>query len=232
MPRIGLVGRGVVGDRIARRLPAVLGEVEVIDIETRTRRPLPDRLDAVILAHDVPHAELAAHFIARGVGVVSVSDDLSDVQELAELDDLARSVGVALVVGAGMSPGLTELLARLLTMRLAACDEVHIAVHGTAGPACARQQHRALGGRSLGFHDGAWTQPPAGSGRELCYFPEPVGPYDCYRAEFATPVLVHASFPEVSRISARGSFRRTVSDTSTRKFAGDSPRRLISSLSN
>ncbi len=208
MPRIGLVGRGVVGDRIARRLPAVLGDVELIDVETRVRRPLPDGLDVVILAHEVPHVQLASEVLARGVGVVSVSDDLGDVQELSELDDLARDAGVPLVVGAGMSPGLTELLARLLTMRLASSDEVHIAVHGTAGPACARQQHRALGGRALGFHDGSWIEPPAGSGRELCYFPEPVGPYDCYRAEFATPVLVHASFPEVRRISVRVSANR------------------------
>jgi len=208
MVTVGLVGRGIVGERIARRLSTVFGEVAVVDIDTRTSRRASTGLDVVVLAHSVPHAPDAARFLERGVGVVSVSDDLRDVRALVDLDDHARSAGVPLVVGAGMSPGLTELLARLLTSRLSSCDEIHIAIHGTAGPACARQQHRALSGRSFGFHDGAWIRPPAGSGRELCYFPEPVGPYDCYRAEFATAMLVHASFPGVSRISGRMSANR------------------------
>ena len=208
MVTVGLVGRGVVGERIARRLPSVLGDVTVVDIDTRTSRRVPSPLDVVVLAQAGAHAQHAVRFLDSGVGVVSVSDDLDDVQALVDLDDHARRAGVPLVVGAGMSPGLTELLARLLASRLASCDEIHIAIHGTAGPACARQQHRALGGRSLGFHDGAWNRPPAGSGRELCYFPEPVGPYDCYRAEFATAMLVHASFPDAARISARVSANR------------------------
>ena len=208
MVTVGLVGRGIVGERIARRLPSVLGDVTIVDIDTRTLRRVPSTLDVVVLAQAGPHAPHAVRFLDSGIGVVSVSDDLDDVQALVDLDDHARSAGVPLVVGAGMSPGLTELLARLLTSRLASCDEIHIAIHGTAGPACARQQHRALSGRSLGFHDGDWIRPPAGSGRELSYFPEPVGPYDCYRAEFATAMLVHASFPDVTRISARVSANR------------------------
>jgi hypothetical protein len=208
MVTIGLVGRGIVGERVARRIPSVLGDVTVVDIDVRSSRRVPNALDVVVLAQAGPHAPHAARFLDSGVGVVSVSDDLADVQALVDLDDRARSAGVPLVVGAGMSPGLTELLARFLTSQLASCDEIHIAIHGTAGPDCARQQHRALGGRALGFHDGAWIQPAGGSGRELCYFPEPVGPYDCYRAEFATPMLVHASFPEVMRISARVSANR------------------------
>jgi hypothetical protein len=208
MVTVGLVGSGIVGERISRRLGAVLADVGVVEIDTRTSRRTPGPLDVVVLAHAGPHAPAAARFIDDGIGVVSVSDDLDDVQALVDLDDRARSAGVPLVVGAGMSPGLTELLARLLTSRLASCDEIHIAIHGTAGPACARQQHRSLGGRSLGYHDGAWIRPPAGSGRDLCYFPEPVGPYDCYRAEFATALLVHASFPEVTRVSARVSANR------------------------
>ena len=51
--------------------------------------------------------------------------------------------------------------------------------------------------------------PPArGSGRELCWFPEPVGAYDCYRAELASPLLLRDLFPDVMRISARMSANR------------------------
>lgn len=208
MASIGVIGKGVVGDRIARRLPSVAPQHDLIAIDARSIRSLPDGIDVAILAQAGEHAEMAADLVGRGVAVVSVSDDLGDVRALTDLDQLAVANDAALVVGAGMSPGLTDLLARLLASELASCDEIHLSIHGTAGPACARQQHDALRGVTVGYHDGRWIQRPAGSGRELCYFPEPVGPYDCYRAELASPVLLHESFPDVDRISARVSANR------------------------
>jgi hypothetical protein len=208
MHRIGVVGRGVVGDRVARRLPTVVRDVEVVQLDPRTLRRPPVDLDVVVLAHGGAHASSASAFLESGVAVVSVSDDLADVRALTDLDLLAVGTGATLVVGAGMAPGLTGLLARLLASKLASHDEIHIALHGTAGPSCARQQHRALRGLAVGYHDGSWIQRPAGSGRELCYFPEPVGPYDCYRAELPSPVLLHEAFPEAVRISARVSANR------------------------
>ncbi len=208
MARVGVVGRGVVGDRIARRLETVIGDVEVVDVDLRTQRRPREDLDVVVLAQSGGHASPASVFLNAGIAVVSVSDDLADVRALADLDHLALASGVPLVVGAGMSPGLTGLLARLLVSELASCDEIHIAFHGTAGPSCARQQHRALRGVAVGFRNGTWIQRPAGSGRELCYFPEPVGPYDCYRAELPSPVLLHEAFPQVGRVSARLSANR------------------------
>ena len=208
MTKVAVVGRGVVGQRVSRRLPTVLPGVTVVDHDPRAGRELPADVDVVVLAHGGPHADLARRLVERGVAVVSVGDDLDDVRSLVDLDDVARSAGVPLVVGAGIAPGLTGLLARLLASQLATCEEIHLAIHGTAGPDCARQHHRALRGRAVGFHDGRWIRRPAGSGRELCWFPEPVGPYDCYRAELASPVLLHHAFSEVDRISARVSANR------------------------
>lgn len=208
MARVAVVGRGVVGQRISRRLPTVLRGVTIVDHDPRVARRVPTDVDAVVLAHGGPHAEVARAAIDAGVAVVSVSDDLDDVRSMIDLDDAARHAGVPLVVGAGMAPGLTELLARMLASQLAEFDEIHLAIHGTAGPACARRHHRALRGRATGIHDGSWIQRPAGSGRELSWFPEPVGPYDCYRAELASPLLLHQSFADVERISARISANR------------------------
>jgi hypothetical protein len=208
MPTVAVVGRGVVGQRITRRLPTVVADVSLIDHDPRRGVELPDALAVAVLAHGSVHAELARQFLDQGVAVVSVSEDLADVRAMLDLDDLARAAGVPLVVGAGMDPGLTGLLARLAASTLASCDEIHVAVHGTAGPSCARRHHRALSGRALVFHDGEWIQPTAGSGRELCWFPEPVGPYDCYRAELVSPLLLHHSFPDADRISVRVSANR------------------------
>ena len=114
----------------------------------------------------------------------------------------------ALVVGAGMSPGLVGLIARHLTTQLATADEIHVAIHGTAGPACARQHHRAARRRCGGVRRRCVRVVPAGTGRELAWFPEPVGAYDCYRAEVPGPVVMHRTFPDAVRISARMSANR------------------------
>jgi hypothetical protein len=205
---VAVIGRGVVGGRIIQRLALVTPDVHVIDLDPRRGRIDPARYSVAVLAQPGPHVDLATELLNRGVPVVSVGEGLDDTRALLDLDDLARAAGVPLVVGAGMSPGLTGLLARHLADQLTGCDEIHIAVHGTAGPSCARQHHRALSGQAVGLHDGEWIRRPAGSGRELCWFPEPVGAYDCYRAELASPIVLHHVFPEVTRLSERMSANR------------------------
>jgi len=132
-----------------------------------------------------------------------VSDHLDEVQRLIALDATAQRAGRTLVLGAGMAPGLTCLLARHIAPRLATVEEIHVAKFGTGGPACARQRHVALRGQSIEWREGQWRERPAGTGRELCWFPDPVGAHDCYGAELADPLLLHAAFPGVQRISAR-----------------------------
>jgi hypothetical protein len=205
--RIVVVGDGVVGRRSVR----ALGGPTVVERRAGRTAWITDGLapgDVVVLATPAPHAPPAAELGARGVSVVSVADDLGDTVELLELDDRFRAEGASLVVGAAMSPGLSGLLARHLSGQLAVADEVHVAVHATAGAACARQHHRALRGRSLGWRDDGWVERPAGSGRELAWFPEPVGARDCYRAELSDPLLLHRAFPEARRITARMSATR------------------------
>ena len=206
--QIALIGGGVTGDRIAKRLDIAVPGCRIVKIDPRGDFTSAHGCDVAVLAHGGAHIKAASRLIDFGVPIVSIADQVNDVRAMVDLDDAARANDVALVVGAGMSPGLTELLARYLASQLHTCDEIHIAVHGTAGPACARQNHRALAGRAFGLHDGQRITRPAGSGRELCWFPEPVGAYDCYRGELPSPVMLHETFPDVTRISARVSANR------------------------
>jgi hypothetical protein len=194
---VGIVGGGVVGERL-RRVIADRHQVVGADVGA----------PVMVLANAGPHAPRAAELLAVGTHVVSTSGSIDDVRAMLDLDDMARSMGATMVVGAAASPGLTGLLARHVASRLAGCDELHVAVHGTAGPACAREHHRSLRGWAIGWHDDHWIERPAGSGRELCWFPEPVGARDCYRAEMPDPWLLHRSFRDVARISARISATR------------------------
>ena len=87
---------------------------------------------------------------AEGVGLGAAVDGHDDLVALVQLHQAAQASGVPLVVGAGMAPGLSGLLARYLADQLHSVEELHVATHGTAGPACAHQHHRALGDTAIG----------------------------------------------------------------------------------
>ena len=198
---VSIVGSGVVAERVRR---ITTDRHRLVGAEPAATR----RAQIAVLANAEPHAPRAAELLAAGVHVVSTSGSVDDVRALLDLDDAARASGVALIVGAAVSPGLSGLLARRLAGQMTSCQELHIALHGTAGPSCARAHHGALGGWAVGWHDDRWIERPAGSGRELCWFPEPVGARDCYRGAMPDPWLLHRSFPDVDRISARVSATR------------------------
>lgn len=187
---------------VAKQVAAEVGGVNIHGIDEIRAA------DAVLLCTPDPHADLARNLISQEVPVVSVGDFLDDVDELLSLDSQARTMGVPLVIGAGMSPGLTGLLARSLAAQVPNLEEVHVAVHGTGGPACAVRHHRSLGRTSIAWHDGAWIERVGGSGRELCWFPDPIGAHDCYRADLADPRALQRCFPQAGRVSARVSATR------------------------
>lgn len=228
--RAAVVGAGVVGARAARELltpdahgaPAVEGVLVMtrrqdrrdrlaqsfghqVDVRTCDDRPeIPDDVSVVIVAREPGgQAPLVAEQLRAGRHVVSVCDDPSDIEAMAALHDLAVSAGVSLVLGAAMSPGLSCLLAAHAATVVDSVDEIHVSRHGVAGPACARQRLRALRGTAVDWRDGEWVRRPGFSGRELSWFPDPIGGLDCYRANLAEPLLLRPAFPSACRITAR-----------------------------
>lgn len=216
-----VVGAGAVGARAARQLLADAADGLVVVDSDRSRASevavslgppavvgegepatWPDA-GVAVLATPADHRRLARAALERGLHVVSVADAVAEVRGLLDLDAEARARGLSVVVGAGFGPGLSCLLARHAAAGFDAVDEVHVARTGSGGPSCARQQHRALGADELDWHDGAWIRRRAGSGRQLCWFPEPLGARDCYRAGLADPLLVVPAFPRVARVTAR-----------------------------
>jgi len=220
----GVVGIGATGARAARQLAAAPDVDQVVlggpgDRPESMRRSLGDGarvgdpvaagVAVVVLAGPAgTHAATAARCVERGIDVVSTSDAIADVEALLALDQRARANGVRVVVGAGFSPGLSCVLARHVAGWVDEVDEVHLARFGTGGPACARQHHRALAGRSVDRRDGSWVKRRGGSGRELAVFPDPVGSLDCYRAAQPDAILLHRAFPGAARIAARQAANR------------------------
>lgn len=227
--RIAVLGAGASGTRLARQLVSTeavervilrnedneraetvatsLGEKAVVD---RSRYLDPVEADVVVLASPSrTHREAAEAFLRRDQNVVTLTDAVKPTRALLALDTEARERGVTIAIGAGFAPGLTCVLAKHVAAWFDTVEEVHVAKVGTGGPSCARQHHRALGGMAIDWHDGAWSQRPGGSGRELCWFPDPIGSQDCYRAALADSLLLQPTFPNARRITSRvGATRR------------------------
>ena len=165
---------------------------------------VPDSADLVVAATTAGTQTSAALSAMRaGAGVVTTTNEIIETRDLLALDRQARQHGVPLVVGAGFMPGLTCLMARVGAAEFDLVDEIHVAKVGTGGPACARQHHRALSSLAIDWRDGRWTRRPGGSGRELCWFPDPVAGHDCYRGALPDALLLVPAFPGVDRVTAR-----------------------------
>lgn len=220
--RVALVGLGTTGSHLARQLrPPEVAELHLHDTDSRRIAPVRGALDpavTVVTAEPDPaappdvtviatptggHVELAATMLAAGSHVVSIGDDPDEVEALLALHDVATANDRALVVGAGFCPGLSEILARLAATRLDVVEAISVSRAGTAGPACARQHHRALKNSGRDWRDGAWQLRRGGSGRDLAWFPDPIGARDCYRAALPSPILLQQEFADAHRISAR-----------------------------
>jgi len=202
---VGVIGSGLVGTRVSAILASRGLRPRIVDHVHAT-----ELLDCsiVVLAQGGRHAALAGTFLSHGVSVVSCADGMADVLALVDLQERAVAHEAVLVPGAATMPGLSGLLVAHAARAFDTVDEAHLAVHGTGGPACARSHHDSLAGSSIGWHDGEWLQRPAGSGRELCWFPDPVGPRDCYRFGTAEPALLQRIAPSLQRITARVSATR------------------------
>lgn len=203
--------------------PARAREVAAAHLGGRVRlvddlRGVSAQADVVVLA--TPGAvqrRQAQRLLRDGCHVVSMSDDAAVVGELLDLGDLALDVGRSLVVGAGMAPGVVDVLAAHAATSLTAVDTVSTAKTGTGGPACARTHHAAMKRPGREWVDGAWVERLGGSGRELAWFPDPIGARDCYRAALPGPLLLHRILPDARRITAR------VSATRRDRFTGRLP---------
>ena len=183
----------------ATRLHSVIGERSSVGVG----EPLSCSPSVLVLAQPPGHLDLAEQALRAEVHVVSTSDSVPDTQGLLGLHSVAQDGGVNMVVGAGFAPGLTDVLVRHGASEFDTVDEIHVAKLGTAGPACARQHHSALSGEAIDWKDGAFVRRQGGSGRELCWFPDPIGGADCYRAALPDAIILHRTFPTATRITAR-----------------------------
>jgi hypothetical protein len=221
--RVTVLGFGAIGARVAEWMAADADVERVTVIHRDPDRVRPslskwgDRVqvrkgapgdpikgaDVTVIAAPAAARRAAMGAIDAGSHVICPVDDPIDVRHLLELDGRARAAQRTLAAGTAMAPGLSCVVARHLAGTLDSVDEVHVASFGTGGPACARRHHAALAGIAVDYADGTLRRRAGGSGRELVWFPEPVGGADCYRAALPDPILLAPAFQGARRITAR-----------------------------
>ena len=225
-----LLGAGVVGARAARQLvdsPSVerllvadadservnrLVEALPGAVESLTWTPtdrLPPGVDAVACAVPGPvSVDAARRAVEAGVPVAVCVEDEESVRQLLDLDDEAREAGTAVIVGAGLAPGLSEVLVRYACDAFDEVDEVQIARFGSTGPACRTHGRQAARHRPLERIDGAWVRRPPLSAPRQVWFPGPVGPQECRALASGAALLIADVVPGAGRIVVRQALRR------------------------
>lgn len=188
------------GEGVAHTAATALGD----RVRSSRTTQLPRDADVIVVATRAgTHAEIVQESMVGAPVVISVADSIADIRALLDMDEQAKAEGCKVVVGAGMMPGLSDVLAAHGTRWFDTVREIHVSKFGTGGPDCARQHHRALSSMCFDWRNDQWNRRPGGSGRELSWFPAPVQAADCYRAALGDPLLLIRVHPDVERITAR-----------------------------
>ncbi len=152
--------------------------------------------------------------LAAGVHYVDMADD-HEVAEMVFLDPAwdarAREAGISVLVGCGIAPGLTGILARLGCERLDVAERVAVRFswnYSIAYPAAIHHFLRISSGMAPQFIDGAHQRPGAFTGREVAAFLPPVGERAVYCTGINDPVSIPYSIPGLREVTAKGTFHQ------------------------
>lgn len=148
--------------------------------------------------------------IEAGVPYVDIDDDHDATTAALELDGEAKKAGIAVIVGLGWTPGITNVCARHGTSKLDRVDEIDIAWAGTAadsaGYSVIYHVWHALSGMVPMYLDGEWRDVPAGSEGRMIDFPQPVGEVECFYCGHPEPVTIPRFIKGVKAVTLRGAF--------------------------
>ena len=146
--------------------------------------------------------------IEAGVNLVDICDDADATLEAFKLDREAEKAGVSIVVGLGMSPGLTNILAKCGSNKMDAVEEIRtswvVGALDPGGPADVEHGFHMLTGNVPTFKDGQWIDVPAGSEKETVEFLPPIGKVEVYHVGHPEPVTLPRFVKGVKTVTNKG----------------------------
>jgi lysine 6-dehydrogenase len=153
-------------------------------------------------------AKVARAAIEAGVPLVTLCDDYDAAEEVLGLDAPAKEKKVTILTGCGLSPGLSNVLARKGADQLERVDAVHMSwcasAHDSEGEAVILHVFHMLTGDVPTHRDGHAALVRAGSGAEWVEFPRPLGRVRVFHVGHPEPVTVPRFLEGVRTVTLKG----------------------------
>ncbi len=126
-----LGGRIIVAGRSAERAAGLAGQLgervhaRSVDLaDASTFAAATEAVDLVIMCVDLHDTAFVEHCLERGIHYLDISAEYETIREIAKLDPVARRGGATAVLGAGLIPGLSNLMASRGVGRMKAATRV------------------------------------------------------------------------------------------------------------
>jgi lysine 6-dehydrogenase len=152
----------------------------------------------------------AAAAIDAGASYVDIADDIEGIEAVLALQSRAEKAGVAVVTGAGFSPGVSNWLASRLLSENPDADGIQIAwvVHENdpGGLAPLRHMLHMAVNECPVWRNGEWHNSPGftPSTAQTFHFPAPVGDVETFDTAHPEPRLLVRHFPGLMNVRCKG----------------------------
>jgi len=203
-----------------------IGKVETFIGKLNDKRLKPARIDAEnihemadlmrgydVVANGLPRTYCENAIRAAIEAKVDMLDLISPHQETLALDGDARAAGICVVGGVGITPGITNILAKLGAERLDAVEQIDIdfaafrsiahspgLLHVILWEFDPRTENRFY------YQDGKLVPNPPFSGARRVQFPEPIGNQTTYYVPHGESQTLSKNIEGVKRVYIRGCF--------------------------
>ncbi len=173
------------------------GKVKPYQLDLTTAHENPEILDgvaAVVMCLDVPDMRFIQQILQRGIHYIDITANDEILQQIEALADVAKVGGSTAVLSVGLSPGLTNLLAKYVQTQF---DNIHqINIHillglGDAhGAAATRWTVQNLNADYTIRENGKPRQVSSFVEHKLAYFPDDFRKKEVYRFNLADQHVV------------------------------------------
>lgn len=151
--------------------------------------------------------------IDAGANYVDINDDYDVAQEVVgnpKYDEAAKAAGVTVLIGAGTTPGMSNVLARWGVDQLDQANAVRVAwavpFIVNLSPAVVEHMFHILSGDIIEFLDGEYRSVPAGSGERLIELCPPFGTYPFVFSGHGEAVTIPKYLPGLNEVTVRSTF--------------------------
>ncbi|HHW74591.1 MAG TPA: saccharopine dehydrogenase [Firmicutes bacterium] len=213
---VGQVTIADINTEAAWRLAAALGDRRVVVRRVDAR--VHGELVEAIKGHDVAAGAMGPFYLFErgvaeaaldaGVDYISICDDHDAVEGVLPLDHRAVAEGRKILTGLGLSPGITNLLARKGYDELEKVNSVKAYWAGSAGDseglAVILHTIHIFSGMITSFQEGRSQQIRAGTGREVVEFLPPLGRVVTYHLGHPEPLTLPRYLKGIREVSLKG----------------------------